>query len=435
MFLKRFQLGLVHLAVAMTLVPINSTLNRVMINELAISATLVAVLASLPYVFSPIQVLIGSFSDRYPVLGWRRSPYILAGLLLCVLGVVVSPLAAYSMAATYWVGLSIGLLAFGAWGMGYNLAAVSYLSLASELSGEKGRARTVATMWFMMIVGIIFTAVLLSRLVDPYTPQALQQSFLIVGMLAMLLGGLGLLKLERRHSAGEAVDQAQFSWRLAFGAVRENQQASLFFIYLVILLAALLGQDILLEPFGAQAFGLAVRETTRITAIWGSLTLAALLIGGALDRRVEKRSMAAWGGWTALAGFILIVLSGLIPEERVFYLGVALLGFGTGLSTVSNLSLMLDMTTAGKVGIFIGAWGMANAVSRLIGSVLGGALRDLLTSLLPDPSLAYVAVFAILAILLLGSLLMLNRINVQAFRESAEERSLIERASLASEIP
>ena len=60
MLRKRLQLGLIHVAVAMTLVPINSTLNRVMIKELAISATLVAALASLPYLFSPIQVVTKS---------------------------------------------------------------------------------------------------------------------------------------------------------------------------------------------------------------------------------------------------------------------------------------------------------------------------------------------------------------------------------------
>lgn len=42
MMVKRLQLGLIHVAVAMTLVPINSTLNRVMNKELAISAKLVA---------------------------------------------------------------------------------------------------------------------------------------------------------------------------------------------------------------------------------------------------------------------------------------------------------------------------------------------------------------------------------------------------------
>ena len=85
MLLKRLQLGLLHVAVAMTLVPINSTLNRVMIKELAISATLVAVLASLPYLFSPVQVAIGSYSDRHPIFGLRRTPYIFAGLF-CVSG-------------------------------------------------------------------------------------------------------------------------------------------------------------------------------------------------------------------------------------------------------------------------------------------------------------------------------------------------------------
>src|SRR4029450_8897190 len=112
MFLKRFQLGLIHVAVAMTLVPINSTLNRVMIKELAISATLVAVLASLPYLFSPIQVAIGSYSDRHPIFGFRGPLYILAGLILCVVGVSASPYVAFLMADHFALGVLAGLLAF-----------------------------------------------------------------------------------------------------------------------------------------------------------------------------------------------------------------------------------------------------------------------------------------------------------------------------------
>src|SRR3972149_3715268 len=148
MFLKRFQLGLIHVAVAMTLVPINSTLNRVMIKELALSATLVALPASLPFLFSPIQVAIGSYSDRHPVFGLRRTPYIVAGLMLCAAGVIAAPYAAFLMADHFASGVLAGLAAFGAWGMGYNLSSVSYLSLASELSGEKGRGKTIAIMWF-----------------------------------------------------------------------------------------------------------------------------------------------------------------------------------------------------------------------------------------------------------------------------------------------
>jgi MFS transporter, BCD family, chlorophyll transporter len=432
MLRKRIQLGLIHVAVAMTLVPINSTLNRVMIKELAISATLVAFMASLPYLFSPIQVAIGSYSDRHPVLRLYRTPYILIGLLLCVVGVVIAPQVAFLISENFWLGLLTGILAFGAWGMGYNLAAVSYLSLASELSGEQGRGRTIAVMWFMMILGIIFTAVTLSRLVDPYTPEALKHAFWIVGGAALVMGIIGILGLESR--SGKLPDGGErYSWKTLTQAIWGNPQARLFFWYLIILLAALLGQDILLEPFAAEAFGMTVRETTRITSFWGIFVLVAILFTGGLETRLNKRTVAAWGGWGALLGFVLIVISGINLNPHVFYSGVVFLGLGTGISTVSNLSLMLDMTLVGQVGLFIGAWGMANAASRLIGSVLVGIGRDVLTRITGNFVIGYVVVFGVMAGFMLISLWMLTRIDVNAFHQQGERLSVIERAAMAGD--
>jgi BCD family chlorophyll transporter-like MFS transporter len=436
MLRKRIQLGLIHVAVAMTLVPINSTLNRVMIKELAISATLVAILASLPYLFSPIQVAIGSFSDRHPLWGYRRSPYILLGLGLCVAGVALSPLAAFRMSANPLPGILLGILAFGAWGMGFNFATVSYLSLASEVSGESGRGRTVAVMWFMMITGIIVTAIGLGQMVDPYTPQALERAFWAVGMGASILGLIGLVGLEprSRSAAASALDKDQYSWGVLARFIFGNRPARFFFVYLVLLLAALLGQDVLLEPFGGEAFGMSVQQTTRITSIWGGCVLVALLAAGALEGRISKRLLARAGGWGALAGFALIAASGVMMSKGLFYVGLLFLGVGTGLSTVSNLSLMLDMTTADKVGLFIGAWGMANAVSRLAGSVLGGVGRDLTARLSGQPVAGYVAVFGVMAAIMLVSLVMLRGIDVQAFRSQADSSpSLVERAAMVTD--
>jgi len=432
MTLKRIQLGLIHVAVAMTLVPINSTLNRVMIKELAISATLVALLASLPYLFSPIQVAIGSFSDRHPVLGYRRSPYILVGLLLCVLGVTIAPLAAFQMGVSLPAGIGLGILAFGAWGMGFNFATVSYLSLASEISGERGRGRTIAVMFFMMITSIIFTAIGLSRMVDPYTPQALVRAFWIVGLAALFLGLVGLLRLEPRSQV-DAPASGEYSWLEMSRFILDNRQARRFFLYLTILLAAILGQDILLEPFGGETFGLSVRQTTRITSIWGTCVLAALVVAGLLENRVARRKIVLSGGVLALTGFLVIVASGLTRNQSVFYAGVILLGSGTGLSTVSNLSLMLDMTTAEKVGLFMGAWGMSNALSRLFGSLLAGAVRDIFTDITGNLISGYVAVFVIEAGLVLASLVLLRGIDVNAFRRQAEQPAVLERAALTGE--
>ena len=431
---KRFQLGLIHVAVAMTLVPINSTLNRVMIKELAISATLVAALASLPYLFSPLQVAIGSYSDRHPVLGFRRTPYILAGLILCVTGVVISPQVAFLISENYLVGILAGIAAFGAWGMGYNLSSVSYLSLASELSGERDRGKTIATMWFMMIVSIIGTAILISRMVDPYTPQAMMHAFETVGALALILGLLGLLRLEPRAESGSPGPISEtYSLRQMAAAVLGNPVARAFFVYLLLLLAAILGQDVLLEPFGAEAFGMTVTETTRITSLWGTFVLVALLVAGALESRVPKKVVAQAGNLAALGGFVVILVSGFMGSLGVFYAGVILLGIGTGVSTVANLSLMFDLTIEGNVGLYIGAWGTSNAMSRLVGSMLGGAVRDGVTQATGLALSGYLVVFAIEAAMLAIAASMLARIDVSVFRKGAVDLSLGEKAAMAVE--
>ncbi len=433
MFLKRFQLGLIHVAVAMTLVPINSTLNRVMIKELAISATLVAILASLPYLLAPIQVAIGSYSDRHPVLGYRRSPYILAGLLLCVLGLMISPYVAFLMGSNLSLGVLAGVVAFGAWGMGYNLSAVSYLSLATELSGENGRGKTIATMWFMMIVSIIATAIALSRLMDPYTPEAMIRAFGIVSAIALLLGLLGLIRLEPRSKSLPASGSENYTVNQMMSAITANPVARVFFVYLFLLLAAILGQDILLEPFGGQAFGMTVTQTTRITSIWGTFVLLAIIVAGLLEGRVAKRIVAQFGNIGALLGFVVIVASGLLLNKHIFYTGVTLLGIGTGFSTVANLSLMFDLTVSGMVGLYIGAWGFSNALSRLVGSILGGVVRDLVTLATGQLLTGYLVVFSIEAVMLLIAAIMLYRIDVRAFQKQAHEPSYIDKVALTAD--
>jgi MFS transporter, BCD family, chlorophyll transporter len=432
MLIKRLQLAFIHTAVAMTLVPINSTLNRVMIKELAISAVVVSILASLPYLFSPIQVLIGSYSDRHPLYGWRRTPYIAAGLVLCALGVALAPQAVYLLPVNPALGWLFTFLTFAAWGMGFNVASVSYISLASELSGEKGRSRTVSVMWFVMIVGIIFTAATLSRMLVDYSPEQLKIAFEVIALVAITLGALGLLRLEPRTagSSGQPPER-RAGWQELLRGVLANPEARLFFFYLIVLLAAILGQDVLLEPFAGEAFGLSVSATTRITSIWGGCVLITLLVAGFLETRIPKRVVARTGAITAIIGFLLIAASGLMAQKSIFYSGVVFLGLGTGLCTVSNLALMMDMTTA-RVGLFIGAWGIADAMARFTGTLLAGVVRDVFTQLTGQPLLGYISVFCIQAGLLVISLIMLARIDVGRFR-SQTQTTLSERAALMND--
>jgi len=433
MFLKRIQLGLIHTAVAMTLVPINSALNRVMIHELGLAKTLVTLLAITPYLLSPIQVFIGAFSDRHPILGFRRTPYILLGLVLCVVGVSVSPQVAVLISKNFGLGLFVAFLAFGAWGMGYNLSAVSYLSLASELSGEKGRGATVATMFFMMIVGMIVTGLTLSRLLPTYSPDILTRAFLIIAASALTLGGLGLLGLEPRSRERTADLSPHYTVKQTTSVIMANPVARVFFVYLLLLLAAILGQDVLLEPFGAQAFGMTIEQTSRFVSIMGTFTLLAFILAGALEKRVRKRTLAQTGNLAALTGFLTILASGLMHSTSVFYLGLVLLGFGTGLSTVANLSLMFDLTVPEQVGLYIGAWGFSNGLSRLVGLFLAGIVADLGARATGSALNGYLIVFGIEALMLLVAAVLFYRIDVNAFHRNASEPNFSEKLALASD--
>ncbi len=434
MFLKRLQLALIHTAVAMTLVPINSTLNRVMIFDLGVSKTLFTLLAIFPYLLSPIQVAIGSFSDRHPILGYRRTPYILAGLILCVLGVAVSPQIAVLISKNFTLGVIVGILAFGMWGMGYNLSAVSYLSLASELSGEKERGKTVATMFTIMVIGLIATGISLSRMVPTYDPATLSRAFIIVAASALTLGLIGLFKLEPRFDISASTSRADtYTVKQMTSAITANPVAKIFFIYLLLLLAAILGQDVLLEPFGAQAFGMTLEQTSRIVSITNGFTLIAFIVAGLLDGRVKKKYVAQIGNLGALIGFVIIVISGLIASQNAFYIGITLLGFGTGISTIANLSLMFDLTVPEKVGLYIGAWGFSNGLSRLVGLLMAGIVADLATKLTGNALNGYLVVFSLEALMLFIAAIMLYRIDVGAFQKQAHDPAFTEKIAVVAE--
>jgi BCD family chlorophyll transporter-like MFS transporter len=189
---------------------------------------------------------------------------------------------------------------------------------------------------------------------------------------------------------------------------------------------------VLLEPFGAAAFDMTVEQTTQLTALWGGMTLLSLLLYGfVMNRFMTKRQGAVLGGLIAMSGLIIIALSGVFVNEGLFQPGIAVLGFGTGIATATNLGLMLDMTTPAQAGLFIGAWGVADAMSRGVGMMLGSIVRDVVTVISGDVIAGYVTVFFIEAGFLVVSLLLLRRISVDAFHKRKQELSFTELTAVA----
>jgi BCD family chlorophyll transporter-like MFS transporter len=318
--------------------------------------------------------------------------------------------------------------------MGYNISAVSYFSLASELSTEKDRGKTIATMFIVMVIGLIVTGISLSKMVPTYDVVTLERAFIMVAASALALGLLGLIKLEPRLKFSSSTSASEnYSIKQMIAAITENPVAKIFFVYLLLLLAAILGQDVLLEPFGAQTFGMTVGQTTRIGSITNGFILIAFILAGILDGRIRRKYIAQSGNAGALLGFMVIIISGISANQTVFYIGITLLGLGTGFSTIGNLSLMFDLTVPEKVGLYIGAWGFSNGLSRLVGLLMAGVVADVATKLTGSALSGYLVVFSIEALMLVVAATMLYRIDIGVFKKKAHEPAFVDKVALVAD--
>jgi BCD family chlorophyll transporter-like MFS transporter len=94
---------------------------------------------------------------------------------------------------------------------------------------------------------------------------------------------------------------------------------------------------------------------------------------------------------------------------------------------------MFDLTVPEKVGLYIGAWGFSNGLSRLVGLLMAGVVADLATQFTGNALSGYLVVFSIEAFMLLIAAIMLYRIDVGAFQKKAHEPAFTEKVALAAE--
>ncbi|MEZ4677446.1 MAG: BCD family MFS transporter [Caldilineaceae bacterium] len=419
---KVAQLTMVHVGVSITVVPVTSTLNRIMIADMHMSALMVGFLIALPYLLSPLQVLMGDWTDRTVVWGRHRSPWIVIGGLMASFGSYMTPHAVFLMNSNWYLGLLAALGTFTIWGMGVNIASVSYLSLVSELSEENAgwRSRTVSTMWTAMILSTIATSITLSLLLDPNTENALYTAFGAIWLIASLLILFGASGIEPPPTADRLLQNSANNPVLAMRLLANNPAARRFFFYLLLVLISIHAQDVLLEPFGAEILGLQVAQTSRLTSIWGVGVFLTLTGGLPLVRRWGKKAAANVGAVIAALAFTAIMFTGLLHHVSLFTGAVFLLGLGGGLMTVSNLSFMLDMVIPQAAGLYIGAWGVANFAGQALGSIISGFLRDLFLQITGNALIGYLTVFGMEVVGLLFAVWLFRTISVEEFRRNAK---------------
>ncbi len=414
--LKRLlRLALFQVSVGMATVLLTGTLNRVMIIEMHVPATLVALMVSLPLLFAPLRALIGFRSDTHrSFLGWRRVPYIWMGTMLQFAGLSIMPFALILLSgisdAPAYVGQLGAGLAFLLVGAGLHTTQTAGLALATDIAPEESRGRVVALLYLMLLLGTVLSALIFGMVLDEYTPLRLIQVIQACAVLTMALNCVALWQQEVRNPALTAPDKHRPGFRAAWGRYASTGQARRFLLAVGLGTAAFSMQDVLLEPYGAEVLQLGVGATTRLTALLAAGTLVAFAVAARLlARGADPYRLAATGALLGLPAFAAVIFAAPAASLELFCAGAALIGFGSGLFAVGMLMAVMAMETGGQTGLALGAWGAVQATAAGGAIALGGTLRDLFAGFaargtlgpaFSGPSVSYSIVYAVEIVLL-----------------------------------
>jgi len=430
------RLGLVQACIGAVVVLTTSTLNRIMVVELALPALLPGLLVAVHYAVQVARPRMGYGTD----LGGRHAPWIRGGMAVLAGGGFLAALATVWMATAPLAGLLLALLAFGLVGVGVSAAGTALLVLLTRRVAAPRRAASATLVWLMMIVGFALTAGLAGRWLDPFTPARLLAVSGAVSGLALLGTLLALHRIEgpRRAAlpatatAPGAADPAPLPFRTALREIWAEPVARRFTVFVFVSMLAFSAQDLILEPFAGQVHGYSPGRSTQLSGVQhGGVLAGMLLVAGCtlLAARWPGRRwlapLASLRGWTVggclASALALLALagSGLWPDAWPLVPCVFALGVANGAFSIGAIGSMMRLASEGRSareGVRMGLWGAAQAIAFGIGGLLGTAASDLTRWLIGQPGPAYGFVFALEAVLFVASAVLAWRIASPAAR-------------------
>ena len=409
-WLSIFRLGLVQMALGAIVVLTTSTLNRLMIVELALPAILPGFLVALHYGIQVTRPNWGYRSDT----GGARTPWIIGGMVALAAGGLGASLGVLVLGSMFWAGLALSIFAYALIGLGVGASGTSLLALLATATAERRRAAAATITWLMMIFGIAVTAGVVGGLLDPYTPARLITIVGAVCALAVMLTTLAVWGIEARVNVPSA-PEVRVDFKEGIREIWAEPKARLFTLFVFLSMTAFFMQELILEPYAAFVFGLTPGQTTSLSGAQNGGVFMGMLTVGIAVSGLRIGSLRNWvsGGCVASALALLAIgLIGLSGAGAALTPAVIALGFANGAFAVSAIASMMALAGEGREtreGTRMGLWGAAQAIAAGFGGLAGAAAADLLRLVTP-PAHAFGTVFFFEAGLFIAAAVMAWRI-------------------------
>lgn len=433
------RLSLFQVSIGIALVLLNGTLNRVMIIELGVAASVVAAMISIPILLAPMRLLLGHRSDHHrSFLGWRRVPYIWGGTLLQFGGLAIMPFALIVLSGDAdgpaFVGPLSAALAFLLVGAGLHTTQTAGLALANDLAEPSRRHRVVALLYVMLLIGSLLASLAFAWMLSSFSQIRLIQVIQGAAMLTMALNIIALWKQEARQPSLTRPDLPRPPFSEAWRRLKRDRHCIRLLVTVALGTAAFSMQDILLEPYGGEILGLSVAGTTMLTALVAAGTLAGCAVSARhLDRNGDPLRLAAAGILVGIVAFSAVVFASPLLNAWLFRLGALLIGFGTGLFAAGTMTSAMQLVRDGLSGEILGAWGTVSSTAAGLAIAASGFIRDVvgaaaatgaLGPAMSTPASGYIVVYHIEIGLLFAGLVALGPlIGQRAIRTSESNQA------------
>ncbi len=434
------RLGLVQTALGAIVVLTTSTINRVMVVELALPAALPGALVAFHYSLQFLRPRWGYGAD----MGGRRTPWILGGVITLAIGGVGAAVATAWMTTNIFGGIALAIFSFALIGIGVGAAGTNLLAFLATRVSEDRRGAAATIVWLMMIAGFIVTTITAGHFLDPFSPARLVAVSTVVSAIAVLVTALALWRMEDEPVADDqraALDQADRvkpPFAQAFAQVWREPDARRFTIFVFISMLAYSMQDLILEPFAGMVFGMTPGESTKLAGVQnGGVFTGMLLVALAGRAGLGIGTLRSWtiGGCLASACALAgLVAAGTGGPDWPLRTTVFALGLANGTFAVAAIGSMMQLAGAGtksREGVRMGLWGAAQAIAFGAGGFVGAVGVDIIRKAVSDPVTAYTTIFALEACLFVVAAILASRAIVSERaavtpRNASNSRGLVE---------
>ena len=386
------RLGLVQMALGAIVVLTTSTLNRLMVVELALPAVLPGMLVALHYGIQMTRPKWGFASD----VGGKRTRFIIGGMAVLAVGAFLAAVGVTILPGAPAAGLALSVVAYAMIGLGVGASGTSLLALLATTTTPRRRAAAATITWLMMIFGIAVTAGVVGGLIDPYTHARLLEVVASVVVVAVVVTILAVGRIERRVTVLRQPDQTPFLEGLR--EVWVERKARNFTIFVFLSMTAYFMQELILEPFAGLVFAFTPGQSTSLSGAQNGGVFIGMLAVGILATGFKLGQLRHWviaGCLGSAAALGVLGLLGPIGPGAPLVPAVIALGIFNGMFAVAAIGSMMALAGEGRAqreGTRMGLWGAAQAIAAGFGGLMGAALVDLLRLYLPD-SQAFGSVF------------------------------------------